>query len=212
MFQKGTHFGRDHRPFDLLPWTRVAATRDFPTNRLFPGRRCCSDVAYLSQAFSQHTGPGAIMDKSGRHFVGLMSGQKASQSILGSPSNENYLGSSQPQFRPPTCVKKAPEIGPGGFLYGERRHSTSCSLVCRSNRRPKVVDRPPPGLPIDRIKRMRRSLVPGPCAESIGEVTSSSSSFHGSGDLGFMVLAGASFFEALCRFLDGNCKTHQSLV
>jgi hypothetical protein len=70
MFQKGTHFGRDHRPFDLLPWTRVAATRDLPTNRLFPGRRCCSDVAYLSQAFSQHTGPGAIMDKSGRHFAG----------------------------------------------------------------------------------------------------------------------------------------------
>ena len=38
-------------------------------NRLFPGRRCCCDVAYLCQAFSQHTGPGAIMDKSGHHFV-----------------------------------------------------------------------------------------------------------------------------------------------
>jgi hypothetical protein len=38
-------------------------------NRLFPGRRRCCDVAYLYQAFSQHTGPGAIMDKSGHHFV-----------------------------------------------------------------------------------------------------------------------------------------------
>jgi hypothetical protein len=51
------------------PWRRVAATRDLPHNRLFPGRRRCCDVAYLCQAFSQHTGPGAIMDKSGHHFV-----------------------------------------------------------------------------------------------------------------------------------------------
>lgn len=29
-------------------------------NRLFPGRRRCCDVAYLSQAFSQHTGPGRL--------------------------------------------------------------------------------------------------------------------------------------------------------
>ena len=29
-------------------------------NRLFPGRRRCCDVAYLYQAFSQHTGPGRL--------------------------------------------------------------------------------------------------------------------------------------------------------
>jgi hypothetical protein len=46
------------------------------------------------------------------------------------------------------------------------------------------------GPPIDRIKRQRRALFPGTCNESIGEVISSSSSSHGSGDLGFMVLAG----------------------
>ena len=51
------------------PWRQVAATRDLPTIAFFPGRRCCCDVAYLCQAFSQHTGPGAIMDKSGPHFV-----------------------------------------------------------------------------------------------------------------------------------------------
>jgi len=35
-------------------------------NRLFPGRPCCCDVTDPSRAFSQHAGPGAIMDKSGR--------------------------------------------------------------------------------------------------------------------------------------------------
>jgi hypothetical protein len=49
-------------------------------NRLFPGRRCCCDVAYLCQAFSQHTGPGAITDKSGRHFVARYPSQRSTES------------------------------------------------------------------------------------------------------------------------------------
>ena len=37
----------------------------------FPGPVRCCDVADLYQAFSQRTGPGAIMDKSGRRLVSL---------------------------------------------------------------------------------------------------------------------------------------------
>ena len=39
-------------------WCRVAAT--LTHNHLFPGPACCCDVAYLSQAFSQPTGPGRL--------------------------------------------------------------------------------------------------------------------------------------------------------
>jgi hypothetical protein len=35
----------------------------------FPGPVRCCDVADLYQAFSQRTGPGVIMDKSGRRLV-----------------------------------------------------------------------------------------------------------------------------------------------
>ena len=41
------------------PCSRVAATRDLPTIAFFRPA-CCCDVAYLSQAFSQPTGPGRL--------------------------------------------------------------------------------------------------------------------------------------------------------
>ena len=40
-------------------WSRAAATRDLPTIA-FSGPACCCNVADLSQAFSQPTGPGRL--------------------------------------------------------------------------------------------------------------------------------------------------------
>ena len=46
-------------------WPQLATYPQSP----FSGPACCCDVAYLSQAFSQPTGPGRLRNKSGRHFV-----------------------------------------------------------------------------------------------------------------------------------------------
>src|SRR5215469_14249258 len=46
-------------------WLQLATYPQSP----FSGPVRCCDVTDLSQAFSQRTVPGAIMDKSGRHFV-----------------------------------------------------------------------------------------------------------------------------------------------
>src|ERR1700737_5020457 len=40
-------------------WSRVASIRDLPTIAFFRPA-CCCDVAYLSQSFSQPTGPGRL--------------------------------------------------------------------------------------------------------------------------------------------------------
>jgi hypothetical protein len=52
----------------VAPWSRVAATRDLPTIAFFRAgvllRRCVPVPGILAT----HR-PGAIMDKSGRHFV-----------------------------------------------------------------------------------------------------------------------------------------------
>ncbi len=48
------------RPGGLPPLETSGRNSRLTHNRLFPGRRRCCDVAYLSQAFSQHTGPGRL--------------------------------------------------------------------------------------------------------------------------------------------------------
>ena len=50
------------------PWSRVAPTRDLPTIAFF-GPGCCCDVAYLSQAFSQPTGPGRLWISLGANLL-----------------------------------------------------------------------------------------------------------------------------------------------
>ena len=51
----------------VAPWTRVAPTRDLPIAFFRAGVQLRRGE--LCQAFSQPTGPGAIMDKSGRQFA-----------------------------------------------------------------------------------------------------------------------------------------------
>ena len=55
---------------DILaaPWTRVAATRDLPTIAFFRAGVLLRRSVPVPGILATHR-PGAIMDKSGRHFV-----------------------------------------------------------------------------------------------------------------------------------------------
>ncbi len=52
----------------LAPWTRVAATRDLPTIAFFRAGVLLRRSLPVPGILAAHR-PGAIMDKSGRHFV-----------------------------------------------------------------------------------------------------------------------------------------------
>jgi hypothetical protein len=97
------------RGLATTPWRRVAATRELTHNRLFPGRRCCCDVAHLCQGIlAAHQTLGRLWISLGAILLSDISSQMTeSNHELNSNSVTDSL--THKCYRCPDCATPPPD-------------------------------------------------------------------------------------------------------